>query len=389
MQRRRPTFKRKFRSFKGSKKRTMSRMRKRKIFKPKRSIVRKMVKQLQQLPTPLPARLLDILKISYLVPAGQHDYTGLGHVNSGFLSGGTAPFCFTSSPEDLYRVVAQIAAQFASPAIGASKYLMQRYRTKWGLTNPNNFPIKATLFELRVKRDIPAVWSWAYAAQAATGMGTVTPNLNDSTIESWINSQMVNQNVFDSGSAYGGKNITDMIDVTAVNPVAPATNNPSGGSPYYIAPLTQPGVKLKDCRTFANFFKFVGIKSKVLQPGQAFNFVRNLKKPYIIDTRDFYQYAVSGGQTYQQTYLAIRGQRHFMWKFESVISATTAGGSSTHLTYPAFYVNMIQEFDTSISYLNNAQAGISIYNPLATDAVGSSKVIFPGSSTAGVTAPAI
>lgn len=330
-------------------------------------------------------RWYDVMKVLQNNPAGGVQYTGFGLANTSLV---TSPYSFTSSPEDLYYLAAVLASNPQAALAGRTKFAMKSWYSKWNITNPNNFPMEIALIELICKKDIPAVWNWGYAAAQATGLGTINAANTrlDFSFESWWNSQMGQM----THPVLAGSNA--ISDLSGTNPNAPN----SAGSVTPAAIITQPGVRLTDLANFRKFFRIKKVSKRVVQPGAAAVFARKCPRPYVMDTRDWFTSSSWGNATYAQTAAnyniklsARAGQRHFVFRMIPRVGATSVGGSTTHITYPAGSIICIQEKSIVYNVLQSPNDSISFNNALSTDAVGTSTVIFPGTSTKGVTAPAV
>lgn len=329
-----------------------------------------MKRKLSKLPTPAPEMWLDLMKLQYHIPQGAQIYTGLGGFATSNLP---APYNFTSSPNDPMTVLACAINNGSGQTIGASKSIILRWRTEYMMTNIDNSPLEVECLCLMPKKDVPVVRSWEFA-DTTVSAGHVVPSSVAFTFEYWLShaARMAMVNA-------GGNVLHD------INTLNPNKSSVPDNSVY----TNIPGIRLTDIPMFNEFFKIKSTKRRVLQPGEAYKFVKYQSTPKVcveskwLDAGDY----TAGSQTekWGQLFLAKKGWKIYVWRFQS-IPVAQAGGGTASVTLGDGWLNIVQTTNIKHTYL--AMDGARYYLPGLLPTNTTEKSIFPGTSTATANAPA-
>lgn len=258
--------------------------------------------------------------------------------------------------------------------------MINSWRQETHITNIDNCPVEIQMIGIRAKKDLPWMRDPYEATDLASGVGTINaPSALKSSFEYWFSQAMNSQRNQIAGTA--------LHNMSGLNPNTSATTANTNAANI-------PGVRLTDCDMFNEFFKIVSTKTRVLQPGEAYKFIKFSKKPKTInesvwiDALDWNsagatQAAVTAG--YAIKFKAKKGHIYYVWRFQSIPVAQAAGGTAT-VTLGAGYLNIVQTYNYKTSFISNDYQKMVNYPPLPTTTT--EKVIFPGTSTATAEAPA-
>jgi len=257
--------------------------------------------------------------------------------------------------------------------LGKGRALILSWKQSTRMSNVDNAPIKVTQLELYCKQSVPAVLNFGQAKALATGAGTMSlPTAAAASFEGWVSQAM-----------------GDQVTQIAGNLQALASLNPNLSSGSSNSNATNiPGFELTDCKMFNAHFKIVGRTTRTIQPGQATDFIQLSKRAMTVNEELYYSFANSGSGTgYALKFLAWKGFRYFVYKFESIPVGATGGGTAD-VTLGKGYLNIVQIFRYSTTYILDDT--LRSFVPTTLLPVGiTEKLIFPGTSTATTQAPAI
>lgn len=330
-----------------------------------------MQKKLNLMTTPAPALYMDIMKVQYTIPQGSQVYTGFGGIAT---QNYATPYNFTSSPEDVnLMLVGPINLNGSSGNLGQERTIINNWRTEYFFSNIDNSPVEIECIGIKCKKDLPYIRDWLEAKSAATGAGALTIPTVQLTFEAWLSHQArVSQNNI------GGIALADLSTLNPNQTAVPDNKNFTN----------VPGARLTDIAAFNSWFKIFSRKTRILQPGEAYKFVKFSKRPkfYTESTMvDFADFTTGGGTQWGQLIAAKKGCKLYIFRLCSVPVAQHLGGTAS-VTMGKGVLNMIQTMRWKSSFLSSDTYSYSMPALLPTNTVEFS--IFPGTSTAAPQAPA-
>lgn len=358
--------------YKGKRKLPGSAKGKRPFNKRRKPNLYRMQKKLNLISTPAPVLNLDWLKLQISVPQGAQIYTGFGGNATQILA---TPYNFTSSPED---VALMLASPFnnngSSGPLGQERTIVKEWRTEYFFTNIDNSPVEIECIALKCKNDLPYVRDWKIAKTAATGAGALTIPTAQLTFEAWL------AHAAKAGLSFIGG--TTLLDLSTLNPNQTATPN----NAMY---PNLPGARLTDIPLFNDHFKIASTKTRVLQPGEAYKFIKYRKQPRIYKEAtmiDYTDYTAESSVGFGQLVAAKKGTVIYVWRLSSV-PVSSAGGGTASVTLGSGHLNLVQTIRWRSSFCSNDQYGYVVPGTLLPTNT-TEKLIFPGTSTATAAAPA-
>lgn len=373
-------FIRKRKTTKGSRKRTFKKRRlsykSGRSYSLKRKVTR-MSKKLSMIPTPAPTLYYDQIKLQYTVPQGAVLYTGLGGQSTQITA---SPPSFTSSATDPYLLLAgPINSAPSSTAVGYGKTLLKGWRQDYRMTNIDNAPVEVQCICIKAKKDVPFLRDLEQARELATASGTLG-NWNKlyATFEYWLSNAMRHQYSLLAGTTN---------ELASLNP-----NYATGGAgaSQNTNFTNMPGFKLTDCAMFNEFFKIKSTKTRVIQPGESYNFHKFSKRPRLINEPTWFDQvdfiASTSTFSYACRFLAKKGWNYYVWRFNSIPVSAAAGGTNS-VTLGDGFLNIVIVNVYKTTYVSSDKYTAVV--PTTPLPVGiTEKLIFPGTSTATAQAPA-
>lgn len=321
------------------------------------------------IPTPAPYLYMDMMQLKYTIPQGSQLYTGFGGIATLAIA---TPYNFTSSPTDPHLLLAGPVNNIGSPTpLGKGKTVLKEWRTEYFMTNVDNSPVEVECICIRAKKDLPVVHDWLEAKNAATGAGALTVPQVKHTFEAWLSN---------AATAFGFGISNFWINLATLNPNQTSV-------PDNTCFTNTPGARLTDIPLFNEFFKIVSTKSRVLQPGEAYKWIKFSKRPkQIIESAwiDAFDFSTAGIQ-FGQMFLAKKGWNYYIWRMQS-IPAGSQGGTSANITFGDGHLNIIQTYRYKMAYLSSDQYEYTAPKKLPTNTA--EYQLFPGTSQAGPHAPA-
>lgn len=237
------------------------------------------------------------------------------------------------------------------------------------MTNIDNSPVEVQCIAIRCKQDLP---------YQRTSAAAIAPTQVNHTFEAWLSEAMLAQAPISSGG-------TALKVINSLNPNLTVT-------PDIFSYSLLPGVKLTDCKLFNRYFRIASMKTRVLQPGEAFVFKKFSKKPKVLDEQvyiDKIDYDANASVLAASMRLSARkGDIYYLWRFTSIPVAQAAGGSAT-VTLGDGYLNIVQVNRWRATYVANSNPAYYIPAAVALPFTTTETSIFPGTSTKTAQAPAI
>jgi len=327
-------------------------------------------RKVSMMTAPAPIRTLDVLRVKYQVAQSTGGLTGFGAVGS---SGTATPYSFTASPLDPYMLAWGIinGAGASGFSVTGTRLIISDYEYKYEFGNPSSLPVRITSYSCYCHSDVPVIDTWGQAADYASGAGTVSYVPQDICFEA-----MYSRTNLSAWTKVAG--LTQATTLTAINPIAPNTADPSGGTTGLF--LTHPGWKPQDNPWFNRHFKVKGVKTRVIKPNGFYIKTVKSKKPRTIsavDILDNVETTAHGSNKYGMRVQAFKGSWIYLFQIEGLPLVNNA--STTALS--ECWLNLVQTRRMTTRVVMNNQAQMSLFNSYTGNTAGYTQYL-PTSSIA-------
>lgn len=315
---------------KGYRRHRMNKFKKR-FHRGKNTSFRAIAKRVRQIPIPQLDTIYDDMHAGFTNTQGVDSWECMG-ANDQTARAITAGL--TCSADNIIMKLTQINSGSVVPtgwALGRSAAIITSWEQKMRWNNISNQPLKITLYTLRCRQDIPAVW-WTL------NLGTTN-------------------------------NILDLMET--------AFDDQYGSTIAANRTIGHIAFKLTDIALFRRYFKIVKITSFTIQPGQEKVMRKYKNKPEYLNTTKFYQPQVGFPNC------AKKGNREYLWRIHSTTTESKDQVGASRTT-PAY--NFQTSYHYRVRYLAHDQ--YNFQPPAAPTAGLTLHTIYPGTSTVGDLVPA-
>lgn len=272
--------------------------------------VRKITRKLRSVPTPTPTRITESVQWRTDVPTG---FGLIWESGGGQLTASGTQCGLTSCPMDpVFLCLMPLNNNGSGSALGASKSVINRWRSVWEFQNPNNFPLTIEFITLKCIADLPL--------EATSGTDTPGPEEKHNfgvVYQNWVHAQY-------NDAAYS-------ISADKL--------------------LANPTWRLQDCVMFNRYFRVKRVITKNMSSMKTLRISKFSNRARIIDESMLFNDTASAVRM-----AAMKGCLYYIWRVRPMVMGGSDGGADkAKISYPAYGISCLQNVLWDCSYLSHDQ----------------------------------